>query len=287
MLKSLVHRVVYGKPSEISRLIDRANAFARHTPHRFRYRTYDLRATDFLSVAWQIMELFEEERLRFNAATDEPVVIDCGANVGISALYFRSLHPRCRLTCFEPDAAVFACLKANLDANGAGDVACHREAVWTHAGGVAFMGDGADGGAVGTGPGAVQVPSVRLKDVLARHPVIDLLKIDIEGAECEVLLDCADELERVRHLYVEYHSFPGREQRLNEVLAVLTAAGFRYQVERLGVRGRQPFMATGDGPMDLQLDIHAIRRQAAVRPRIAPLPRGTSCPATTHGPTQG
>ncbi len=260
MLKRLVHRAVYGKPSEISRLLAQANAFPRHTPHSFRYRSYTLRATDFLSVVWQIMELFEEERLRFNTTTERPVVIDCGANVGISALYLRSLHPGCRLICFEPDAAVFEHLQANLEANGAGDVECHRAAVWTHADGVAFVGDGADGGAVAAGPGAVQVPSVRLKDVLARHPAIDLLKIDIEGAECEVILDCAEELERVRHLYVEYHSFPGREQRLHEVLAALAASGFRYQVERLGVRGKQPFLATADGPMDLQLDIHAVRR---------------------------
>jgi len=33
-----------------------------------------------------------------------------------------------------------------------------------------------------------------------------MLKIDIEGAEYDVLKDCEDSLENVKNIFVEYHS---------------------------------------------------------------------------------
>jgi len=258
-LKEMGHRLLHGRPTEMARLLAEANRFPRHTPCTFRYKHLSLQVTDMLSVVWQLMELFEEERLRFRAGREDPLVIDVGANVGVSALYFHRLYPRARIICFEPDPALFACLRANLEANGAGHVECRQQAAWTHGHGVAFNSDGADGGAVQEGTGQPIVPSARLKDVLTAHPAIDLLKVDIEGAECTVLPDCADELVRVEHLYVEYHSFADQPQRLHELLAMLTAKGFRYDVDRLGARHGSPFVAVRDGRMDLQLDIHAVR----------------------------
>ncbi len=50
------------------------------------------------------------------------------------------------------------------------------------------------------------VRTVRLADYLIGDR-IDLLKIDIEGAEVPVLEDCAARLDWVDRVFVEYHSF--------------------------------------------------------------------------------
>ena len=82
-----------------------------------------------------------------------------------------------------------------------------------------------------------------------------LLKIDIEGAEYEVLKDCSSELFRVKKIFIEYHSWNNSEQRLSEILAILEENKFRYYIEDIGKR-KHPFIENGkDLKMDLQLNI--------------------------------
>ncbi len=258
-MKDLIRRVVHGPPSEESKLIAKASAFPRYTPTTVAYRTYRIKVTDFLSVAWQIKEFFADQRMKFSTATERPVIIDCGANVGVSILYYKSLFPQAMITCFEPDPAVHACLKENLQANGIANVECRTEAVWVDGNGVSFGSEGADGGSIMRSVNAVHLPSVRLKDVLRDHLAIDLLKIDIEGAEVPVILDCGGELKRVKYLYVEYHSFRDKPQELHRMLTLLSELGFRYYMDRIGVHHKHPFAGLEPAEMDMQLDIHAIR----------------------------
>jgi FkbM family methyltransferase len=259
-MKQLIRRLVYGPPPEEDRLIAEAARFPRYTPTTIAFRDLRIKVTDMLSVAWQIKEFFGDERMKLRSERPDPVIIDCGANVGISVFYLKKLFPAARITCYEPDKAVFACLEQNLRNNGITDVDCRREVVWVDDQGVSFGSEGADGGSVLRSANADVLPSVRLRDVLEQHAEIDLLKVDIEGAETTVLIDCGDALRRVRSLYVEYHSMPDRPQELHTLLAALAAHGFRYYIHRIGVYHRHPFAGLEQAEMDMQLDIHAIRR---------------------------
>lgn len=257
MIRGLISRLLHGAPSEEARLLTTASRTPRFSPRTFTYRGYSLKVTDMLSVAWQIQEFFVEERLKFTARDVPPVIVDCGANVGMSVLYQRSVHPSARIICFEPDPKVYACLEENLRVNGIQGVECRREAVWINNEGVTFASEGADGGSISDK--GEQVVSVRLRDVLQQLPVVDLLKIDIEGAETDVLLDCDGHLANVRNLYVEYHSMRSEPQRLHDLLNLLQRNGFRYYIHRIGVHHQQPFVELEPGVMDMQLDIHAVR----------------------------
>lgn len=258
-MRRFIGRILHGRPTEASRLIAKANAFPRHTPTSITYQGLTLKVTDMLSVAWQIKEFFEDERMKFRAEGPTPVIIDCGANVGVSVLYQLRTYPDARIICFEPDEAVVACLKENLRTDRASGVEVRPEAVWVHDQGVSFGREGSDGGSIMRERNAVNIPSVRLKSVLQEFDAIDLLKIDIEGAETEVMLDCGEELKRVRNLYVEYHSFPGKPQELHKLLELLARCGFRYYIHRIGVHHAHPFTDIEAGEMDMQLDIHAVR----------------------------
>jgi hypothetical protein len=85
------------------------------------------------------------------------------------------------------------------------------------------------------------VRTVRLRDYLDQP--IEFLKLDIEGAEVPVLLDCSDRLEQVEHLFVEYHSFIGLPQPLDCLISILRSAGFRFYARNRP--GRQEYR--GDG----------------------------------------
>jgi len=58
-----------------------------------------------------------------------------------------------------------------------------------------------------------------------------MLKIDIEGAEYEVLMDCRDSLLNVKNIFIEYHSFNISDQNLSEILQILQKNKFRYFIK--------------------------------------------------------
>jgi hypothetical protein len=101
------------------------------------------------------------------------------------------------------------------------------------------------------------VPTCRLRDYLTQR--VDLLRLDIEGAEVDVLLDCADLLGQVRNLAVDYHSLFKRPQRLDELVALLTRAGFRLDF-RVTSQSESPFLYRSlRGVVEFQLHIFAFR----------------------------
>ncbi len=209
-----------------------ADRLPRHTPGSIGFGRYQIEYGDLMSVWPQWSDIFLEHSLRFTAATDAPRVLDCGANVGLASLYFKALYPRANVTAFEADPALAAMCGRNLAANGCGDVVVESAAVWTGNGNVEFFTEGGDSGMVAEvgQPGPVPmevVRSVRLREYLEREPV-DLLKLDIEGAELPVLLDCADQLSRVSLLILDLHEFDPASRQTASIFALLDAAGYRY-----------------------------------------------------------
>ncbi len=226
-----------------------------------------LAVPDGLSFYYSYKEIIEDGIYAFKALRPDPVIVDGGANIGLGVIFFKRLHPGCAIHAFEADPAIFGILRGNLASFGIGDVRLSNKALWKANGTMEFLPDGADGGRLARAGDAgegrrVTVETVRLADRIPDGGV-DFLKLDIEGAETDVLLDAADRLGRVENLFVEYHSFAGEEQRLDELLRVLRRAGFRVQV-RLQVGGGRPFMErpTYRG-MDMQLNIFGYRDRPA------------------------
>jgi len=221
----------------------------------------DIRAVDSMSLVFMYKEIFEKEIYKFQAESENPLIIDCGANIGLSVIYFNRLYPKSRVIAFEPDKKVFQSLQYNIASFDVDDVELISAAVWNNETVVEFFHEGADGGriAVGDEPNKNLVKTVRLRNYLQEK--VDFLKIDIEGAEHVVLADCRDLLKNVKNLFVEYHSFDNEEQNLDEILSILRLAGFRVYVEHIGIRSKYPFISRNThAGMDLQLNIFAYRK---------------------------
>jgi FkbM family methyltransferase len=225
-----------------------AETTPRFTPGVIRMLDYELRYSDLLSFCPQWQDIFVKRTLEFRSRTETPRILDCGANVGLASLYFKRLYPQARVTAYEADPSLFAMLDANLARNGAAEVERTHAALWTTNGTLTFQCEGSDSGMIGSLPGAVAgrstaVPSLRLRDVLQQGP-IDLLKLDIEGAEDAVLDDCADVLGNVRALVMDLHEFDPAVRQAPRVLERLTRAGFEYAVDDfVSLTWRQPLAA--------------------------------------------
>ena len=208
---------------------------------------------------------FTENRYQFLSNSPSPLVIDCGAHVGIGVLYWKTLYPGSRVIAFEPDPCIFQALKANC--SELDDVTLHNAAIWTSSGSVRFSAVGSVWGHLTSLTGQredvseIDVPSFRLRDLLMEQ--VDLLKLDIEGAEVDVLVDCADRLGLVRNMFVEYHSFHDRPQRLYEVVRIIEEAGFRIHAYPAASPASRPFI---ERPVvnqkDFRLNIFACRVDA-------------------------
>lgn len=206
----------------------------RFTPGEITLGPYSVRYADLLTLCPQWRDIFVDTSLDFDTRKPAPRILDCGANVGLASLFYKRRYPAARITAFEADPAIAALLAHNMRANGAVDVEVVAAAVWTESGQIAFQADGADAGAVASLGGArdgaaTRVAAVRLAEWLAREP-IDLLKLDIEGAEVAVLTDCAEVLGNVDAILLEVHEFDPTRRRCPELLQLLDRCGFAYAV---------------------------------------------------------
>jgi FkbM family methyltransferase len=228
------------RQNEIARL----EAMPRYLPTETDLLGEPLKLVDSASFLSAYRQIFEEEIYTFESDTDAPLILDCGANIGLSVIFWKGLYPSARIIAFEPDPHVFQALVWNCNRRGLENVELINKAVWSGPGEVSFRAEGADAGHVVAGGSrngeqTIKVPTVRLVDYLT-HPVA-LLKLDIEGAETEVLRDCQDNLLGVDHLFVEYHSFLGEEQHFDEIFSFLKRSGFRTHVKSELVTDR-PFV---------------------------------------------
>ena len=213
---------------------------------------------DSASFLGQFKEIFLDRSYEFVSDNNAPVIFDCGANIGMSSLFFKTIYPHSNITAFEADSSITEIFKKNLKKNNIHDIKIIDAAVWINDKGIQFSVDGADGGSMQGTDNIKNVRSVRLLDFIDNcSKKIDLLKIDIEGAEVDVIQDCAKSLSKVKNIFIEYHSWNSSEQNLGEILKILEAQNFRYYIEDTCGR-KKPFIDHAKNKnMDLQLNIFA------------------------------
>ena len=217
---------------------------------------FKVKVPDALSFIWQYKEIFVDQSYKFNTTKTEPIIIDCGSNIGLSALYYASEYPNAKVYCIEADPSIAEILSENLVANNC-KASVIAKAAWIHNNGVSFASEGSDSGSVGKGD--THIESIDLAEFLNKFEEIDFLKMDIEGAENTVIPYCAKELKKVKTLFLEYHSSYNEEQKLNEMLNVLKESGFHYYIKTENKR-KSPFVNLHKERMyDLQLNIYAYR----------------------------
>jgi FkbM family methyltransferase len=136
---------------------------------------------------------------------DVHVVVDLGSHIGTSIMFFRQRHPDAAIHGFEPDPHTFARLRANVgDLDG---VTIDPRAASGTVGDAVFhpSGNSLASSLVGSGRG-VRVGTVTLDAIMDELGIdaIDLLKIDVEGAEYDVLAS-SQRLGDVRVIVGEFH----------------------------------------------------------------------------------
>lgn len=136
----------------------------------------------------------------------QPTIIDAGANAGYSSLYFSNVFPGVKIFAIEPCLKTFEMLCLNVDKHP--DIKPIHAALWSHENGLALFEKANEswGNAVHEGRGT---PSVRLDSLFQSIPAARalLIKMDIEGAEKEVIASCPGIFSSAKCLLIEPHDF--------------------------------------------------------------------------------
>ena len=148
--------------------------------------------------------------------------IDLGAQTGVFTLYLLSKNKDLRVVSVEAIAENLALARTNIEQNGfSRQVQVLHRAAWGKSGDTLLMHiSGVNTGghsAVRSGHGYTdgeRVETISLKDIVGGQPV-DLLKLDIEGAEYEVLNNADGEtLSQVAEIIMELHGTPEQNDAL-------------------------------------------------------------------------
>lgn len=188
-------------------------------------------------------EVFAQHTYYFETINAKPFIIDAGAHIGLTTLYFKKQYPGAEVLAIEPNSINFKLLEENIWENQLDDVTTIKAALTAYGDEAEFHADikqswlstaslvpRAWSGNQDTKPQVV--PAVQLSSLITRH--VDLLKLDIEGAEQEVLLEAREKLPLVKKILLEFHPHAG--QSLEELSKFLKDQGFTVEYSKNGAR---------------------------------------------------
>jgi FkbM family methyltransferase len=195
-----------------------------------------------------VHEVFVNGTYAFVARDARPRIIDCGANIGLSTLFFKALYPLSSVIAIEPDRAAFDRLSETVARNRLREVTLINAALGEVEGATTFHRDASDPGSIRAsttrrsgGATSGQVTAIRLSHLISEP--VDFLKLDVEGAEYGVLRDlvATDAIRGVRQMVVEYHQVDAEPFGADRSVNALKAAGMEIEhlsfdrAERSGV----------------------------------------------------
>ncbi|PYX06771.1 MAG: hypothetical protein DMG88_17400 [Acidobacteria bacterium] len=207
-------------------------ALSRRPLRRMSLLGTEVHFNDAHSFTFLFSELFFEE---IYGGCEQPpaTIIDCGSNIGMSILLFKSLWPKSKILGIEASPETFLLLKENVKTLH--DVTIVNKAVSGRRGIVPFYSGPnsllSSTNALRGGGTEISVEAVPLSDFI--DDSIDLLKTDIEGSEIDAFaeLEASGKMPLIRQMFIEYHHhLPGEMPGLSSFLGRLERCGFDYEL---------------------------------------------------------
>lgn len=161
-------------------------------------------------------QIFINENYNITFDDEICVIIDAGANIGLSTLFFSEKYPHARIYAIEPDEENFSILVRNV--GNLNNVFCFNIALSDKIGSFKMSQYQRSWGfQLQEVPGNTN--SVTLKDFMNQNQIqkIDILKMDIEGSEKSIFNNLPSDLSNsIRNIVIETHDWlcPGCSEAL-------------------------------------------------------------------------
>jgi FkbM family methyltransferase len=153
------------------------------TKYGQRFTMYVMSRADLVIIEEVLVkEVYAEPQLY-----DPAFILDLGSHIGASIIYFRARYPNARILGVEPNPEIFPLLKKNVGALPFVEVM--HAAVAAHSGTVLFypaLANFNSSTVAVAGDCSVEVPAMTLDQLIGSEASVNLLKVDVEGAEFDV-----------------------------------------------------------------------------------------------------
>lgn len=185
----------------------------------FEVKRKDVRAPFYLRLKSSDIPTFDQvfvlQEYDFAVLRSPKIIVDAGANIGLASIYFANKYPDAKIIALEPEQSNFKLLEKNVSPYP--NVVPVQAALWHKneeinlidpgLGQWGFMTESATSSAASQGDFRHLVKAMTVDMVMRSFNLerIDILKIDIEGAEKEVFSDSSSWIESVDALIVELH----------------------------------------------------------------------------------
>lgn len=195
---------------------------------------------DAVTVNYLFKEVFLNQEYRVEKLETKPVIFDCGSNIGTSILYFKKIYPEAKIIGFEANPAVYQILEKNVTHQHLSDVIVHAAALYDRETELTFYSGSKNENLMGSlfqkrgGAQEIKVQTKRLSQFLMPYDKVDVVKIDVEGAEWNILADlvASQTLGKVQHFLIEYHlNMPGEQDHLSQFIKIFEDHGYRYSIK--------------------------------------------------------
>ena len=136
-------------------------------------------------------------------------IVDAGANIGMATLYFAQTFPNANIVAVEPEESNFELLRRNCE--GIENIQLEKAALWSSEAKLQLADANAESWSFSVRPATTDssvVAAINIPQILAKYGEnrIDLLKLDIEGAERELFSEsCEEWLPKVGMIVIELH----------------------------------------------------------------------------------
>jgi len=162
------------------------------------------------SDIYPAIQIFLGQEYKFSCKSDPKTVVDAGANIGLTSVIFANRFPKANILAIEPEQGNFEQAKRNLAPYP--NVKVIHAALWCNSDGIRLVdpGLGEWGFQTTSATGAsddILVKSLTVSDIINENDWghIDILKMDIEGAEVEVLSESRSWIEKIGLMITELH----------------------------------------------------------------------------------
>lgn len=173
----------------------------------YKYPIYLRNKTSDIQVFYQVLFNLEYAiQLDF----DPKVIVDLGANCGLASIYFANKYPHSKIIAVEPETENYVMLKKNTEKYE--QIITYNKGIWNKTCNLIIQdnGNGCWGFSVieSSEQSSNTVSAITLSQIINENHLesIDILKVDIEGAEVELFSTCFEDwLDKVRVIIIELH----------------------------------------------------------------------------------
>lgn len=213
----------------------------RLRPKKQKFLGYTVLFDNFNSFFAMFSEIFIHNVYETKLSEKTPTIVDCGANIGLSILYFKKVFPYSKILAFEPDPRTFQLLEQNIKNNKLKDIQLFNNAVSEKKEKLTLYSFNDFEGGPGNTIDAKYISFKNKKEFeVEALPIsalnlekIDILKIDVEGAEGFIFKDLVKNkvLEKVKVLHLEYHyNYESDQNNFSYIIQSLEQFKFNYMI---------------------------------------------------------